>query len=219
MVLVDNNGKWPTEIHNRIIDKAFPGLTNAQREVLKRASRVVDSLPNQSPEMSYKHAMRAPDQSELKAALYAGLFMAHNAVQARQRQAAKDTRGRLFGGGGLSDSALFFVGQAIHTATDSTSPMHGFKVWRGLIGKDIGESLSLVAGALKHQAGESTITDEQMDEAVADAQKTYRIALGEKLYKNATSNSNSGTSRSLQGYDPHYKGNLGWVPNWSSEGR
>ena len=33
---VDRNGKWPTSVHNRIIDLAFPNLTAEQRLILKR---------------------------------------------------------------------------------------------------------------------------------------------------------------------------------------
>src|ERR1700733_5752337 len=36
--MVDANGKWPTDIHNQIIDKAFPGLSDHERSVLKSAS-------------------------------------------------------------------------------------------------------------------------------------------------------------------------------------
>jgi RHS repeat-associated protein len=40
--MVDSNGMWPTEIHDQIIDRAFPGLSNHQREVLKAASYHMD---------------------------------------------------------------------------------------------------------------------------------------------------------------------------------
>jgi RHS repeat-associated protein len=39
---IDHNGKWPTDIHNRIIDRAFPGLSQQQRDGLKATSRWVD---------------------------------------------------------------------------------------------------------------------------------------------------------------------------------
>src|ERR1700735_4977054 len=32
--MVDENGKWPTDIHNQIIDKAFPGLSDHERSLL-----------------------------------------------------------------------------------------------------------------------------------------------------------------------------------------
>src|SRR5262249_22746717 len=35
---IDKNGKWPTDIHNRIIDRAFPGLSDKQRDTLKKIS-------------------------------------------------------------------------------------------------------------------------------------------------------------------------------------
>jgi len=65
LLLVDNNGKWPTDIHNQIIDKAFPGLSPSQRAVLKSASRAMDGILNggQSKGNAYQHSMRAPNES------------------------------------------------------------------------------------------------------------------------------------------------------------
>jgi RHS repeat-associated protein len=44
LAFVDHNGKWPTKIHEQIIDKAFPGLSSRQRQVLKDASSYVDRI-------------------------------------------------------------------------------------------------------------------------------------------------------------------------------
>ncbi|MDQ2842804.1 MAG: RHS repeat-associated core domain-containing protein [Acidobacteriota bacterium] len=61
---IDQNGKWPTEIHNQIIDRAFPGLSNHQRSILKSASAGMDHcITCQTEKNSYQHSMRAPDQS------------------------------------------------------------------------------------------------------------------------------------------------------------
>jgi len=62
---VDVNGKWRTEIHRAIIDGAFVGLTDAQRDVLKAASIKVDGFLNggQSSPNAYMHGMRGNLQS------------------------------------------------------------------------------------------------------------------------------------------------------------
>src|SRR6267378_695615 len=59
---VDQNGKWPTEIHNQIIDRAFPGLSQAQRQVLKDASAHVDRLAGQTKAHNHEHAMKSPGE-------------------------------------------------------------------------------------------------------------------------------------------------------------
>ena len=75
---VDPSGRWSTEIHNRIIDRAFPGLSAAGRDVLKRVSAHQDRLiPGQSNDLSYQHSMRAPGETAAQA-------------QGRLQQFAKD---------------------------------------------------------------------------------------------------------------------------------
>jgi fructose-specific component phosphotransferase system IIB-like protein len=62
---VDKNGKWPTIIHNMIIDLAFPNLTANQRSILQKVSAEQDDVfaGGQANAASYMHAMRAPDQT------------------------------------------------------------------------------------------------------------------------------------------------------------
>jgi RHS repeat-associated protein len=43
LALRDSNGKWPTSIHNDIIDKAFPNLSARQRQILKNISASQDN--------------------------------------------------------------------------------------------------------------------------------------------------------------------------------
>jgi hypothetical protein len=42
--LKDDNGKWPTAIHDQIIDNAFPNLSPSQRQILKNVSADQDSI-------------------------------------------------------------------------------------------------------------------------------------------------------------------------------
>lgn len=120
---------------------------------------------------------------------------------------------------GVSRKALFAAGEAIHTATDNTSPVHnGFQIWRGLIGKNILETFMLIRQAARHAAAEDTITDEEFDEAVKAAQEVYRITFGEKLFKEATTvPKSSSKSRSVKGENLFdYDSNLMLRPDGSS---
>lgn len=60
--LRDDNGKWPTQIHNQIIDQAFPNLSPSQRQILKDVSQNQDDLllGGQSSDLAFEHAMRGP---------------------------------------------------------------------------------------------------------------------------------------------------------------
>lgn len=61
---VDKNGLWFTSIHKEIIDQAFPGLSDAQRQVLKNISASEDNLlTGQFDITSFMHAMRAPGET------------------------------------------------------------------------------------------------------------------------------------------------------------
>ena len=63
---VDRNGKWPTSIHNQIIDTAFKGsLSPAQLQILKDVSAQQDSIlgGGQGNGLSFEHAMRGPGQT------------------------------------------------------------------------------------------------------------------------------------------------------------
>jgi RHS repeat-associated protein len=65
---VDNKGKWPTEVHERIVDRAFPGLSDKQRSSIKSASYWMDHCATcQSKGNSYQHSMRAPNQDPAQA--------------------------------------------------------------------------------------------------------------------------------------------------------
>jgi RHS repeat-associated protein len=63
--LTDDNGKWTKEIHEQIIDNAFPNLTAAQRQILKNISAQQDSIlmGGQANSASFEHAMRGPNQT------------------------------------------------------------------------------------------------------------------------------------------------------------
>jgi hypothetical protein len=167
-------GAWVFWIHNQIIDQAFPGLSARERSYIKSASADVDE--DQSTEGSYKHAMRSPRQTELVAAVKATLFIVGALLETRRLQAEHIAKG----GSGISHEALYALGKAVHTLTDSTSPSHkGFQKWFGFEGP-----INKIRAAT-HAAGELKILPAQMKEAVTFSRSAFTFAFGGKLAKQA----------------------------------
>ena len=164
--LRDDNGKWPTKIHNQIIDKAFPNLTPAQRQILKNVSADQDSilLGGQGNDLSFQHAMRGPDQTVEQAQAQYNDFVSgeESAAQSAQLQFwMADPDNKL---DDLSAASLEAFGQALHAILDSTSPAHaGFQKWDW-------RNPALV---WRHHNAESTITPQQMQNAINAARNAY----------------------------------------------
>ncbi len=163
------------EVHDEIIDWSFPGLTDEERGYIKAGSAEVDSLPNQTAEMSYKHAMLAPGGNFWVGLLKTVWFMYTMCLEARRAQSEFERAG----GEGWSPEALRLIGQATHPATDMTSPAHrGFQEWHGLGGLN---SLRVP----RHVMREAGITPENLHEAVNGAHTVFLLAFGSKAYKQA----------------------------------
>jgi hypothetical protein len=177
---VDPSGKWSTEIHNAIVDRAFPGLSTAARDVLKRVSEHQDRIfEGQSTSLSYQHSMRAPWET---------------ATQAQERlqnfdkkvlEAAQILNSPSKPGDAPQLSALEVFGELLHAEVDGTSPAHeGFQVWEwscpfawmGCAGNSI----------MQHKAQESTISPQRMNQAVGVAQMWFLFTFGEEAYKKAS---------------------------------
>lgn len=115
----DLNGKWPTPTHKGIINRALPGLSQQQRNVLIRTSRRVDGLRGQTRARVHDHAMRAPGENAA-----AAREAIQNHVEGRQN-AARNAQGETPAGvADIVDEALEAFGEALHTVTDRTSPAH-----------------------------------------------------------------------------------------------
>lgn len=111
---IDENGLWPTDVHNNIIDRAFPGLSNQQRQNLKTASQNVDK--DQSMAGSYKHGMSAGNDPNgpVNARQNSQDFIQQNEHDAEAIQAAWLASGHT----GIAPGALSAFGNALHTITD-----------------------------------------------------------------------------------------------------
>lgn len=168
--LTDDNGKWPTDIHNRIIDNSFPNLTAAQRQILKNVSAQQDSIlaGGQANDASFEHAMRGPDQTVEQAQGQFNDFVSSTEDSAQTAQwtfwlSDPDNAGS------LSDEALARFGEALHAILDSTSPAHaGFQKWDG-------RNPALV---IAHHNAEKTINDQQMQNAINAARSAFNSTFG-----------------------------------------
>ncbi|MEW5979726.1 MAG: RHS repeat-associated core domain-containing protein [Acidobacteriota bacterium] len=167
---VDQNGKWPTAIHNLIVDLAFPGLSSRQRDAIKAGSFRIDNivLGGQLASRSYQHSMTAPGQSSAEAQAATRAFVSDQTRVAAKQQLFYEQTGR----DGVSTFALGLFGEAFHPVTDENSPMHEWQEWAGL-----GDHVDLLLAAL-HTLGEASITASELGQAVDAARNLYRTTFG-----------------------------------------
>jgi hypothetical protein len=168
--LTDDNGKWPTAIHNQIIDNSFPNLTAAQRQILKNVSAQQDSIlgGGQANSASFEHAMRGPDQTVEQAQGQFNDFVSGTETSA---QTAEWTfwLNDPDNAGSMSDEALARFGEALHAILDSTSPAHaGFQKW------DWRNPALVIA----HHNAEKTINDQQMQNAINAGRNAFNSTFG-----------------------------------------
>ena len=165
LALVDQNGKWPTRIHELIIDRALPRLTDHQRQEIKNGSYSVDDFTKggQSTSHANEHGMTEPGQSQNEAARNANTFINNNLNRA---QYAHDHSGLT--------SSLWDFGRAWHTVSDMTSPAHeGYQVWYW-------------QDTPPHMRGESSIDSYRMGLAVGATLNLYAYTYGQAELQRAT---------------------------------
>ena len=117
----DPLGLWSTEVHNHMIDQAFPDLSNALKNAIKQGSASIDNLAGQFGD-SFPHAMRDRGQSIADArAKYCNFIQDNLRDYFANRGSAS---------GALRRGAHRALGMALHAVMDSTSPAHrGFQEW------------------------------------------------------------------------------------------
>jgi len=168
LAYVDENGKWPTWIHELIIDNALRGLSAEMRSFIKAGSYSVDDplTGGQNVENSNQHGMTKPGQSREDAAEKADQFINEN-VDAAQRH-------------GISTFDRYSdFGRALHAVQDMTSPVHeGYQVWNG--------GLLHPATDRQHIGGESAISNFRMGLAVGATLALYRYTFGQTALQRAT---------------------------------
>jgi RHS repeat-associated protein len=174
--MVDANGKWPTEIHNQIIDKAFPGLSAHQRDILKSASYKMDHcMTCQSEGNSFQHSMRAPGENPAAAKQKTEDFIGteEHLAQGMQKTTPADASK-------INDRSLDMFGNAAHTVADGTSPAHVDAQGNPLPWDPYSPS------AVKaHEEAESTISSDEMDAAINALRKAFQQTYGQTAAQQA----------------------------------
>ena len=178
--LVDPDGRWPTVIHEQIIDRAFPGLTNAQRQILKDRSAWVDRPAGQTKAHNHEHAMKSPGEDPVSARR-----AIDENIKNHEEAATKKQGGTPDSVSKIKKNALKEFGEALHPVSDRTSPAHtdaqnNPRDWSG-----IPTSESEYQAAKQHEREESTISPAQMDTAAGAARESFKRTFGEKALKEA----------------------------------
>jgi RHS repeat-associated protein len=119
---VDPFGLWSPAAHHKIYEKAFPGIGPTELTAINSGSDWVDYV-NQWSGDSYMHSMRAENQSAGEAQRMSCKFINENLAWYNSLKNSPITKNR--------ESAYRALGRALHTISDSTSPVHeGTQVWR-----------------------------------------------------------------------------------------
>ncbi len=121
---IDPDGKWPEQVHNTIISRAFSGsnykLSSTAIAALQRGSAEADSGKYQDIVHSYMHAMRAPNQS---AEVAAGLTVTFIMQKTNEYKSLMKE--------GKTEEAYEALGMAMHPLMDNTSPSHeDYQEWK-----------------------------------------------------------------------------------------
>jgi RHS repeat-associated protein len=202
---VDDNGKWPTDTHNRIIERAFRTLDPKLVRHIQRGSESVDRL-GASPRTLYEsnapqHAMTPGSkvrQMGLEAAKdwarnEATHFINENMSQAKDyyqksKQTNDEVSKQLFTVGAFES-----FGQGAHTIMDGGSPAHrDFQVY-DVRPYEVMGFLSPVTGAAAFawdMKGHADIearqpTDAEMNKMVDDLRMQFLNAFGKEAYEKA----------------------------------
>ena len=182
----DPDGHWPTFrlggtwTHSDIVDAAYPGLSAAQRQIIKNGSAKADE--DQSRAGAPAHGMTPKGEDKAIAMRDAAKIVANSESAARNDQAAYTAAG----GKGIADSALSAVAPAFHEQTDETSPAHaGFQEWGGMGEGNAIQQLQEVAAGAEHAARESSATPEEKAASIAAAQRVLQSVLPPDLYQKA----------------------------------
>lgn len=118
----DPFGLWGTEVHNTLLQYAFPEATWGMQQALENGSASVDALWNQGASTAYEHEMRAPGESVADAKAKMCAFVKEH-LATYENLAASQNPADVY-------DAYYALGQALHPVMDSTSPAHaGWQVW------------------------------------------------------------------------------------------
>jgi RHS repeat-associated protein len=121
--VVDPNGLWAPGAHNYFLELMFTGLNPMLMTALQAGSAQADAMESQDAAHAYMHAMSSeslsPEESRRRMCQY---ILEKRALY------------QMYAQHGLTYSAFFELGMALHPVMDSTSPAHeGFQRWNGVL--------------------------------------------------------------------------------------
>ena len=144
LALVDNNGKWPTGTHDKIIATAFNGLSPERIRQIQKGSASVDANFGKPARLltentlvesqAFKHAMTPGDlvrqfngdvgRAQQEATRLMNDFIGTTLANAQRTYQAGENRN------GVNNAALVTFGEAMHPVMDNGSPAHrGMQVY------------------------------------------------------------------------------------------
>ncbi len=213
---IDQNGRWPTDIHNRIANEALPGLSDSQLARIREHSLWVDRAEGQTVPHNHEHAMRGPAENAADARRAIDLLIRTGIRNAQLFQSSKDA-GVPLHAVDIDPQALDRFTETFHYITDRLSPSHTDPttgeplVWNGIDPQTLSD-----LGA--HKAGESAITPAQMNEAVQQVREAFREAFGDQALLEATRTASfpeaSASIDILEKPNTVPSGDV-WEPNWN----
>jgi RHS repeat-associated protein len=178
LAYVDHDGRWPTGIHNRIIDEALPGLSGNERDSIKSGSFNTDVPGTMFERNANQHAMRRTDQTVEQARAGYEQHVNNNLNEARRLYELNPMAAR---------ASLYRFGVATHATLDNTSPAHTpFQLYRGMM--EYSMMTDWLRDIIIHDHIESDITPEQFEASVGELRKAFRATYPEKMYQRAIGN-------------------------------
>jgi RHS repeat-associated protein len=188
LTVTDKNGKWPTPIHDMIVEMAFPGLNNPDLSAMKAGSYSVDFYGQIVPitlmeRNANQHAMARAGQSAENAVKGANAFIAQNEAEALH----------IDQGQYVYNWTYYRFGRAAHTMMDNTSPAHApFQEYGGLqttygilLGLDVGLFGVWLRESYRHAQAEANINSAQLNYAVSSLRSRFEALYGTERYQQA----------------------------------
>ena len=205
---VDQNGKWPTSTHDRILEKAFNGLNKQQLREIQKGSESVDAnlqkpvrliLENTLVEgLAFRHAMTpgsmVREKGSVRAAQDWARAEATNFINDRMGE-AKQINENSRNKNTVPDAALYAFGQGSHPITDGSSPSHReFQVYdlapyKALFAINPVWGITAYKTAMDAHTEEESRepTQDEMNHMVDDLRMQYLNAFGREMYERAVS--------------------------------
>ena len=230
LVLVDDNGKWPTPRHDKIVATAFNQLSVEKIRQIQKGSVSVDW--NLSKPIRLVTENTLVESQALKHAMTPGSLVRQYGDGRAQEEASRLMNGfidtklgeaqRAFQAGenrnGINNAALSAFGEAMHPVMDNTSPMHtGMQVYDlkpyldtyqkyANFGLDaVGAAIAIkqyTADMAAHDAGEDREPTQQEMNTMVDQMRMYYLkTFGREEYERAVSREErEATERRVRGH-------------------